>query len=111
MYAFGMLALLGLAVLIVARVGHRYVQRLPELWAFTLVALGMGTAWLADFDLFGAWNLAVRNDTIATTLTGFLVAGTAYFWHEVLHFLAGVARKFTDEAKVLEEEQHLRRVA
>ncbi|MFP3986495.1 hypothetical protein U9R90_03140 [Streptomyces sp. E11-3] len=76
-----------------------------------LVALGMGAAWLANFDLFGAWNLAVRNDTIGTTITGFLIAGGAYFWHEVLHFFAGVSRKFTDEAAVLEKEQHLRRVA
>ncbi|MDN3027925.1 hypothetical protein [Streptomyces sp. S.PB5] len=111
MYAFGMLALLGLAVLIVAKIGHRYLYLLPELWAFSLVALGMGAAWLADFDLFGVWDLAVRNDTIGVTITGFLIAGAAYFWYEALRFLAGITRRFTDEAKVLEKEQHLRRVA
>ncbi|MEU5893701.1 hypothetical protein ABZ835_43860 [Streptomyces sp. NPDC047461] len=53
----------------------------------------------------------MRNDTIGTTITGFLIAGGGYFWHEALHFLAGISRKFTDEAKVLEKEQQLRRVA
>ncbi len=38
----------------------------------------MGAAWLVGLDQFGAWNLAVRNDTIGTTLTGFLIAGGAY---------------------------------
>jgi len=93
MYAFGMPALLGPASLIVAQIGHRSLQLLPQLRAFTLMALGVGTAWPADFDLFGAWHLAVRNSTIATALTGLLVAGGAWFWHEVLHFLAGLSRK------------------
>ena len=111
MYAFGMPALLGLASLIVAQVGHRYLQLIPELWAFAFVALGVGAAWLADFDLFGAWNLTVRNAAIGTTLTGLLIAGGAWFWYEVLRFLSGLSRKVTDQAAVLEKEQHLRRVS
>ncbi|WP_438295513.1 hypothetical protein [Streptomyces sp. HUAS TT7] len=111
MYAFGMVALLGLAVLVVAKIAHRYLSVAQEFWAFALVALGMGAAWLADFDLFGAWGLTVRNATIGTTLTGFLVAGAAYFWREILYFFTGAARKFTDEAKTIEKTGELRRVA
>ncbi|MEV3858163.1 hypothetical protein AB0J38_28035 [Streptomyces sp. NPDC050095] len=111
MYAFGMLALFGLATLVAARVGHRYLQLTVEIWAFALIALGVGAAWLADFDLFAAWSLPVRNGDIATTLTGLFIAGAAYFWHEVLRFFAGLARKLTDEAATLEKEQQLRRVA
>lgn len=111
MYAFGMLVLLGLAVLVVAEVVHRYLSVAAEFWAFALVVFGVGTAWLADFDLFGVWGLSVRNDTIGITVTGFLIAGVGYFWREVLHFFAGLARKFTDEAKTLEKTEQLRRVA
>ncbi|MBC9713885.1 hypothetical protein H9Y04_15045 [Streptomyces sp. TRM66268-LWL] len=108
MYAFGMVALLGLAVLVVAKMVPRLA---PEIWATVLVAFGMGAAWLADFNLFEAWGLVVRNDTIGITLTGFLIAGAGYFWREVLQFFAGMARKFTDEAKTIEMTEQLRRVA
>lgn len=111
MYAFGMLALLGLAVLVVGKVGDRFLSLAAEMWAFVLVAVGMGAAWLADFDLFAAWGLTVRNGTIGTTLTGFMIGGAAYFWREILNFFAGLSRKFTDEAAAMEETQHLRRVA
>jgi hypothetical protein len=44
MYAFGMIALLGLAVLAVARVANRYLSLASEVWAFVLVAPGVGAA-------------------------------------------------------------------
>ena len=34
MYAFGMIALLGLAVLAVARVANRYLSLASDVWAF-----------------------------------------------------------------------------
>ncbi|WP_338702878.1 hypothetical protein V2W30_36470 [Streptomyces sp. Q6] len=111
MYAFALLALLGLAVLAVAQIGHRFLSRAPEFWAFVLVGLGVGAAWLVDFDLFEIWGLPVRNDTIGITVTGLLIAGAGYFWRELLHFFAGLARKLTDEAASMEKSQQLRRVA
>ncbi|WP_030684384.1 hypothetical protein [Streptomyces sp. NRRL B-1347] len=111
MYEFGMLVLLGLAVLVVGNAVHRYLSAAQEFWAFALTALGVGAAWLADFSLFEAWGLDVRTEAIGTTLTGFLIAGAGYFWHEVLRFFAGLARKFTDEAKTIEKTEQLRRVA
>jgi hypothetical protein len=47
-----------------------------EFWAMLIVLLGIGTAWLANFDLFGVWGLAVRDHAIAVTLNGFMI-GTA----------------------------------
>lgn len=111
MYAFGMLALLGLAVLVVAKVADRFLSMALEVWAFVLVALGMGAAWLADFSLFSEWGLNVRNTTIGITLTGFLIAGAAFFWREILSFFAGLSRKFTDQAVSIEHTEKLRRVA
>ncbi|KOT90144.1 hypothetical protein ADK70_17905 [Streptomyces rimosus subsp. pseudoverticillatus] len=111
MYAFGMLALLGLAVLVVTQLAHRFLSAASEFWAFAFVALGVGTAWLANFDLFGIWGLTARNDAIGITLTGFLIAGAGYFWREVLRFFTGLSRKLSDEAASLEKTQQLRRVA
>lgn len=111
MLAFGLAVLLGLAVLVVSTVVGRYLSVAAEFWAVSLVVLGMGAAWLANFDLFASWGLLVRSDAIGVTLTGFAIAGIGYFWREVLGFFHGLSRKFTDEAKTLEQTQNLRRVA
>lgn len=111
MYAFGMIALLGLAILAVGAVGYRYLALAREYWAVLLVGLGIGAAWLANFDLFGVWGLAVRNHGIAVTLTGLAIAGSGYFWRIVLEFFAGLSRKFTDQARSMEKTENLRRVA
>ncbi len=111
MYGFGMVALLGLAVLAVGAIGYRYLAIAREFWALLLVGLGIGAAWLANFDLFGIWGMPVRGHAIAVTLTGLALGGVAYFWKAILEFFAGISRKFTDEARTLEREQNLRRVA
>ncbi len=111
MYAFGMMALLGLAVLVVARIGNRYLRLIPEAWAFVLVALGVGAAWLVDLNLFSVWSIPVRNSEIAVTLTGILIAGFGYFWQQILGLFGGLYRKFTDEARTIEKTENLRRVA
>lgn len=111
MYAFAMLALLGLAVLAVAGVGSRFLSMASEVWAFVLVGLGVGAAWLINLNLFSIWSIPVRNSDIAITLTGIMIAGAAYFWRTLLGFFGGVSRKFTDQARTMEKAEHLRRVA
>jgi hypothetical protein len=111
MYAFAIMALSGLAVLAVTKIANRYVSLAAEIWAFVLVALGVGAAWLVNLNLFTAWGIPVRASWIGVTLTGVMIAGTAYFWRELLGFFGGLTRKFTDEAATLEKTEHLRRVA
>lgn len=111
MYAFAIMALSGLAVLAVTKIANRFVSLTAEIWAFALVALGVGAAWLVNLDLFAAWGIPTRASWIGVTLTGVMIAGTAYFWHEILDFFGGLSRKFTDEAATLEKAEHLRRVA
>jgi hypothetical protein len=111
MYAFGVMALSGLAVLVVAKIGERWLREIPGALAFLLVALGVGAAWLVNLNLFAAWSIPVRNSDIAVTVTGVLLAGVGYFWREVLGFFAGLYRKFTDEARTIEKTENLRRVA
>ncbi|HTQ89627.1 MAG TPA: hypothetical protein VMK84_09055 [Streptosporangiaceae bacterium] len=111
MYAFGMVVLLGLAILVVAKIGNHYLRQIPGAWAATLVALGVGAAWLMNLNLFSMWSIPVRNSDIAVTLTGILLAGAGYFWREVLGMFGGLYRKYTDEAKLMENSETLRRVA
>jgi hypothetical protein len=110
MYGFGMVVLLGLAAFAVAVVAYRYLSVAREFWALLLVLLGIGAAWLANFNLFGVWGLAVRDHWIAVTLTGLAIAGVGYFWRVILEFFAGISRKVTDEARSLEQSE-LRKAA
>lgn len=111
MLAFGMVALLGLAVLTAARVADRFLSLAPELWAFILVALGVGAAWLVDLNLFSVWSIPVRSTDIAVTVTGIMIGGLAYFWRALLGLFTSVSRRFTGQAKVTERAEHLHRAA
>lgn len=111
MYAFGIMVLLGLAILMVAKIGSHYLKQISGAWAFVLVALGVGAAWLADLNLFGIWSIPVRSNEIGVTLTGILLAGVAYAWREILGLFGGLYRKYTDESKIMEHSETLRRVA
>ncbi len=111
MYAFAIVALLGLGLLAVVKIFGRFVAVAPELQALVLVALGIGGAWLLNVSLFTAWAIPVRANWIGITLTGLIVAGAAYFWGAILDFFGGMYRKTADEAETLEKEHGLRRIA
>ena len=76
-----------------------------------LAALGVGAAWLTDLNLFSVWSIPVRTRDITVTLTGILLAGVAYFWREILGLFGGLYRKYTDESKIMEKSESMRRVA
>ena len=48
---------------------------------------------------------------IGVTVTGLMFAGAAYFWHETVAFFVGLSRKPGDQPEMLEQPEHLRRVA
>ena len=52
-----------------------------------------------------------RVSVIGVTVTGLVFAAAAYFWHEIVAFFAGLPRKLGDQAEMLEQREHLRRVA
>lgn len=111
MFAFAMMALLGLAVLSVTGIASRFVSAAAEIRAFVLAGLGVGAAWLINLDLFGVLAVATRDSAIGVTMTGLMIGGAAYFWQEILGFFAGLTRKLGDEAATLENTEQLRRVA
>lgn len=111
MEALGIIALLGLAAVIVARIAARYLEMAREFVAAAYVVLGIAATWITDFDLFAAWGLHVRNHPVGIVFTGLVIAGAAYFWQPILAFFEGLARREVDEARTLEQNQGLRRVA
>ena len=111
MFALGLMALLGLAVLAITAMASRYMAIAAEIRALAMAALGVGAAWLINLDLFSVVGILTRDSAIGVTVTGVMIAGTAYFWQEILGFFAGLSRKLGDEAETLEQREHLRRVA
>ncbi|RDI60499.1 hypothetical protein [Nocardia pseudobrasiliensis] len=111
MEAFGLIALLGLAALIVSRLVVRYLEMAREFIAVAYVVLGIAATWITDFDVFAAWGLHIRNHPLGIVFTGLIIAGAAYFWQPILGFFEGMARRQIDEAQTLEKSQGLRRVA
>jgi hypothetical protein len=113
MYVFAIAALLGLGILALAMIAERYVMSFErrDWWMALLVVLGIGAAWITDFNVWGLWGVAVRADWIGVTLTGLALGGLALAWHEVLRLVAGMERKLNDEAATLEKAEGLRRVA
>lgn len=111
MYGFAVVVLLGLAVYAVASIVNRYVRVAREFIAATHVLLGLGAAWLGKMDLFSMWSAPARGPWIGLTLTGFAIGGFAIVWRESVEFMAGLERKFHDEAEALEKTQGIRRVA
>lgn len=108
------LLLLGLGALALIALGDRYLMMTaarPGLWALAAIIVGIGLAWLADFNVWELWGLPVREDWIGVTLTGLMLSGFAHFWRDVLGLFSGLVRKYNDEAAVLEKSQDLRRAA
>jgi hypothetical protein len=111
MYVFAVAALLGLGVMAVAMIVERYLTIVQEFFAFVVAVLGIGAAWLADFNIFSLWGIGVRYEWVGIALTGLALAGIAQVWHVVLGVFTGLGRRYNDEAESIEKSQGLRRVA
>ncbi len=111
MYGFAVIVLMGLGVYAVGSIVNRYVQVAREFVAASHVVLGLCAAWLARTDLFTMWAVPVRRSWIGVTMTGLAVGGFAIVWREMVGFMAGLERKFHDEAESIERSEGIRRVA
>jgi hypothetical protein len=109
MYAFMLTVFLGLAIMAVVALIDRYV--VTELWLGIALILGIGAAWLANFDIFALWGIDLRATWISIGFTGLILGGTAHLLHEVVGLLASVFRKVADEAMEFEKAHDLRRAA
>jgi hypothetical protein len=111
MYVFAVAGLLGLGVFAVAMFAHRFLSMVRELWPIVLVGLGVGAAWLVNFDAFRLWGIGERQHWIGVTLTGVMIGGFGVVYRGVGHLMGAFARKVADEAESIEKEKGIRRVA
>lgn len=103
LFAFGVVAL--------TMLGTRGYQRLRELRAAVALFWGIGLAWLANLDMWRAWNITdLRYGWVGVTLTGAALAGTALILDALVGSLASLRRKLDDEAHEMESTE-LRRIA
>jgi hypothetical protein len=110
MYVFAVVALMGLAVAAAGWLVNRRT-RMTALWPMLMLGMGIGAAWLANFNVWTAWHQELRWQWVGVTFTGVILAGVAQLWHVVVRLLEGIQRKTNDEAESIEAEQRLRRVA
>jgi len=109
MYVFATAALLGLGVMAFARCVDRYVGGYThDHSAFVGAVLGVLAAWLADFDVFSHWGVAMREHWIGIVLTGLALGGLAQLCHGVTDMVTGFVRKTNDEADALEKGHGLK---
>lgn len=111
MHVFALLLFFSFGVMALTMLGEQYLHQARERWVMTACAFGVGMAWLANFNLWTAWNIGnLRYAWVGVTLTGFAMGGGATFLHAITEFFAGLHRKFHDQAEVMEKHE-LRRAA
>lgn len=108
MHVFAILLFFGLGVMVVARLAERFLMRAPEMWAASMIALGVAFAWIADLDIWRLWGIDVRAGWIGVTATGLALGGVGYVWHTTLGLFSGLQRKVNDEAASMEKTAGLR---
>ena len=111
MHFFATFLFLSLGVMGLTMLGERGYRRLREGRPFLAGALGIGLAWLANFNMWTGWGIGnLRYDWVGVTLTGLALGGTAVVAHALVSFFTGLHRKFNDQAEQIEQTQ-LRRIA
>jgi hypothetical protein len=111
MLAFGMAVLLGLATFAAVAILRRLIAALPEVGAVAVLAVGVGVAWLVNFNLFREWGLFARWEWVAITLTGLAIGGIAYAFERLFELVRASIRMVNDKAEGIEVRENLRRVA
>jgi hypothetical protein len=111
MHAFALFLFFALGVMALNMFGERYLHQARDRWVFMACAFGIGLAWLANLNMWTAWNIGnLRYQWVGVTMTGLAMGGGATFLHAVTEFFSGLHRKFHDQAEVMEQHE-LRRAA
>ena len=87
MYDFAVVALLALATLKLVDFLTDAVAPLRPWRSLLTFALAIGGTVLLDYSVFRAWGVGIRNDTMGTWITGFVVAGMTVPWRALFAYL------------------------
>lgn len=109
MFPFALALFVGLGIAVLVMIFDRWLSRALELWALVMAAVGVGVAWIADFNMATLWGIDFRAEWIGITLTGLVLGGMAMLWREILSLVGGLYRKVADEAEEIERQHGLRR--
>jgi hypothetical protein len=87
MYDFAIVALLALASLKLVDFLTDAVPQLAKVRSLLTFVVAVGATVLIDYSVFSAWGVEIRNATVGTWVTGFIVAGMTVPWRALFGFL------------------------
>ena len=96
MYDFAIVALLALATLKLVDFLTDAVPQLRNLRSLLTFVVAVGATVLIDYSVFGGFGIEIRNATVGTWITGFIVAGMTVPWRALFAYLTH-DRAMTDE--------------
>jgi len=102
MYVFAGIVLLGLVVARLVDLVQGFYELTRTMRLTIAMMLGVGIAWAVDYSLFASWGIAFREYWMEIVGTGFVLAGVAGLWHEILDVLSSYARRVHDQATEIE---------
>ena len=101
MHGFALLLFGGLVTWFAGKMVAQYGRDMSKAGGYALMAaLGVGYSYLVDYSFFATWNVAVRSDTVAHVVTGFMVAGFAMLWDEAIDFLRAYGHGHSEDTKL-----------
>ena len=87
MYDFAIVALLALATLKLVDFLTDSVPQLRSIRSLLTFVVAVGATVLIDYSVFRGFGISIRNDTVGTWVTGFVVAGMTVPWRALFAYL------------------------
>jgi hypothetical protein len=87
MYDFAIVALLALGTVKLVDFLADYIPPLKAWRSLLTFIAAVGVVVAIDYSLFAGFDIPVRNDTLGTWVTGFMVAGLTVAWRAAFGFL------------------------
>ena len=87
MYDFAIVALLALATLKLVDFLTDAVAPLRPLRSILTFVVAVAAVLVLDYSVFAGWGVDIRNATLGTWITGFIVAGMTVPWRALFAYL------------------------
>jgi hypothetical protein len=87
MYDFAIVALLALATLKLVDFLTDSVPQLRNVRTLLTFVVAVGATVLIDYSVFAGFGITIRNATVGTWVTGFIVAGMTVPWRALFAYL------------------------